>query len=195
MFDNGNVDNANGLGQALKRLQQSLNSRYGDRQETLPGHDRSAEAAHQTPADRTPPPLFSAASVDRRAYLTDCLLTLPNGRQVSYRGEQLCQDDHAVWLWLLAQVSCQSGERIEFSPRGALKAMGWGSSNVDQARLRHCLDRMQATLLRPAGRRHGSVVGLSLIEKCEWRPTPGGRSGRWRLWLTAEIQALFADLN
>lgn len=186
------------LDRALRRLEQTFSERTPAAGADT--HTLQASPSRLAPARRAPPPLFGSGCDERRVHLRDRLLCLDNGRVVRYRGEALQGDDRAVWQWLLLQ---QSRYR-EFAPRTLLKAMGWGSGPRDQRRLRHCLERMQATSLQPlsgtaercetpyrnpAG--GTAVVALSLIDRCEWRPTAGGRGGRWRVAIAADVRALF----
>ena len=190
------------LQQALRRLEQSFATRaakapkttsvsarmaFSDVQQTL---DLFADEEHDAH-----PPLFAAHAHLPRRYHDEQRVRLPSGKTVIYRGEALHQDDSAVWHQLLKLVRAQGGhERIEFSPRSILKAMGWGVSEHDKRRLRVCLERMQASYLALDSRDDETTLGLSLISRCEWRLSPAGRSGRWRVWIASEVQALFAGL-
>lgn len=179
------------LKQAMRRLQRSISGRHLSTGQAAAGAQLSLALVEQRAPDDIL--LFGPAGEQPRAFLRDRRVKLPNGRRATYRGEALRQDDWAVWSQLLDMLRRQAGERLEFAPRSLLKTMGWGNSVPDRCRLRDCLERMQATTLKNT--RAQPAVVLSMIERCEWLPSPGGRGGRWRVWIASEAQALFADLN
>ena len=193
----------NNLQHAMKRLEQSFAARSNT---DTPRSSAVAPSGDQLPLHLAPPvttssaktpPLFRTDIDDEpsRGYLRDRCVRLPSGTRISYRGEELRRDDWAVWGALSTAARQQNSERVEFAPRSLLKMMGWGVSVHDHNRLRACLERMQATSVKQCNDRPQPVVALSLIDKCEWRPSPTGRGGRWRVWIATEVQALFAERN
>ncbi len=137
-------------------------------------------------------PLFRRRSGNRRAYLEGVPLRLPNIGSVTYHGQELRDDDRAVWLQIVGHVNRRPRSPWIACPAGSmLRAMGWGISAFSRQRLRECLERMQATVLWFAGGQSRTTIpGVSLIEKCEWLPSKTGKSGHWRIWIDPEIRAL-----
>ncbi len=113
-------------------------------------------------------------------------------RRILYTGPQLSADDQTVFRWLLKLYRARPREEaIQFSVPGLLRSMGWGTGHTDRQRLQQCLLRLQSgTLLMvdPAGK---TRKNRSLIERAEWQTTPGGRSGRWQVWISPAVEALF----
>ena len=112
---------------------------------------------------------------------------------ITYRGEELRQDDLDVWLQLLHLARQQPlGEWVEFTAYGMLKALGWPNTGPNYQRLRACLSRLQATALRIQSRRLGRWMILSLVKECR-RTDENGQSGRWRVQVCKEMCQLFAE--
>ena len=188
------------LQNAMSRLERRFHQRQLSREEL---HSPRRHLRSVSPVAT----LFGGDAHATRHYHSGMFLDLPGGGKVSYRGQQLLRDDRAVWaqlreFWLNAPESAQS---LDFSPRTFLKAMGWGTSTRDQARLRDCLERMQATVLRFTARGVGNnkaaivpaatQLSRSMITCCEWRPSRGGQSGRWHVWIDEDVRALFAETS
>lgn len=152
-----------------------------------------AEARGDNPEAGVRSTLFNAQNRQRRSYLEGVPVIVKGVGRITYRGEELCGDDQAVWLQIMDRVRQQPrSDWVEFTPRSLLKAMGWGTSSHDHARLRDCLQRMQATALGVAHQDLVDGVSVSLIDKCEWLHPHAGKPGRWRVWIEPEMKALFA---
>jgi hypothetical protein len=137
------------------------------------------------------PNLFNHDSGKHRTYLKGVPVIVQGIGRITYRGQELRADDRAVWRQLLERARRKPREPwIDFSVRSMLRAMGWGGSSHDRARLRECLERMQATVLRIPGKISETTVQVSLIDKCEWLPSASGKTGRWRVWIEPQLRAL-----
>jgi hypothetical protein len=113
--------------------------------------------------------------------------------EITYRGEELRQDDHDVWLQLLHLARQQPlGEWVEFTAYSMLKALGWSNKGPNYQRLRTCLSRMKATALTIRSKRLGRGVMVSLVQKAEWQDEVGNRR-TWRVWIDREVYKLFAE--
>jgi hypothetical protein len=142
-----------------------------------------------TGAETVYPALFNTDTAKRRSYLKGVPILVEGIGRIIYRGQELRADDRAVWRQLVERARRQPGHPwLDFSARSILKAMGWGGSACDRARLRDCLERMQATVLRIPGATPETTVQVSLIDKCEWLPSRSGKTGRWRVWIEPQLR-------
>jgi hypothetical protein len=122
------------------------------------------------------------------------ILVVGEGR-ITYRGEELRQDDELVWMQVLHLAKQQPlGERVEFIAGNFLHALGWSTSGQSYQRLRTCLSRMQATSIQVHASRLGTGVSLSLIRMFEWRDANQSLD-RWRVWIEPAIYPLFSDVH
>ncbi len=176
----------------LDEIMNSLERRFQER--------RQARYAAQTQPDAIPESATRTALFSdqdrrrRRAYLQGVPMLVTGLGRITYRGQELRADDRDVWEQLMRRVGARPlGDWVEFTPTLMLKAMGWESGPRDQARLRACLERMQATSLNVCSRRLGRGVSASLICKLEWRQGRDGAEGCWRVWIEPEIKTLFGQ--
>lgn len=185
------------LSEALQRLENSIRERAAQRPAQHPGSAAQTQTIRRTidaNENMSQLPLFDLDKRAQRIYLKGESFAIPGIGAVSYRGQELRGDDWAVWSQIVA-LAKRSAEAnwISFSPFTLLKNLRWSNSRYDRMRLRACLERMQATVLRLPGKYPNSLISLSLIERCEWIPSPKGRSGCWRVKLDPEIKKRFID--
>ena len=172
------------LQDAMNRLEQRFSAR---------GARPSAAPPPATPGDDHRL-LFAASALDRRPYLESVPLHLPGVGPLIYRGQRLAADDRAVWRELLTRAARSPHESwLCFPSLGLLRAMGWGVGAHDRGRLRACLERLQAAWVRVPDSAPGSGSNLALIAGCQWQALPSGRSDRWRVQVSPEVQRLFAN--
>lgn len=184
------------LQDAVNRLGRSIAERTGQRFESTQHISPvGGQLALGLPGNSPKRPgwLFEPGAESPRVYLNARPVRLPAHEQALYSGPQLRSDDRAVWLQLV-QWRCLTGkDRLEFSSLSFLKALGWGHSRHDVLRLRTCLERLLATALRLREDHHMSST-RSLVHYCAWRRSPGGQSGRWQVWLDAELATRFEQM-
>ncbi|MFO1350336.1 MAG: plasmid replication initiator TrfA [Gammaproteobacteria bacterium] len=180
------------LQRALDKLGNSLAARAARRAaEVRPTADAAPPACANS---SKPTPLFTREAPEQRPYLEGVPLALRDGGVVAYRGPVLAADDQAVWsALLLLDRSAQQPEWVEFSPAAFLKLLGWGVNRHSCARLRACLERMQATALRIPGSDRAQGQCLPLIIGFAWQDTGVRVAGRWRVRIDAAVRALFDD--
>lgn len=155
-----------------------------------------SEAMRGVPNELVRSSLFSARDKrePRRTFRGEDLIVIGDGR-IHYRGEELRQDDETVWLHVLHLARLQPlGESVEFTPHAFLKAIGWGTSAKEYARLREHLSRMQATALSIYSSRLGKGCSVSLIRKFEYTDDTGQKLARWRVYIEPEMRILFGGL-
>ncbi len=113
---------------------------------------------------------------------------------ITYRGEELRQDDLDVWLQLLHLARQQPlGEWVEFSAYEMFKALGWPHGGASYRRLRTCINRMTATLIQITSKRLGRTIGVSLVRMFEYQDEAGRNLARWRVWIEKPMHSLFAE--
>lgn len=132
-----------------------------------------------------------------RSYRQQATICVIGEGRILYTGQELRQDDEDVWLQLMHLCRLQPlGEWVEFTAYSMLKALGWGTSTRDYARLRTCIDRLSATSLTVVSKRIERGIGLSLVRKFQWRDELGNRPlSRWRVWIEPEMKTLFGDVH
>ena len=130
-----------------------------------------------------------------RRYFKDEPIVVLGDCEISYRGEELRQDDLDVWLQLMhLQRGQVLGQWIEFTAHSLLKAMGWRTSKRDYEHLRRCLSRMQATAVAIHSKRLSAGLSVSLIEEFAWRDHHGSSLGQWRVLINPKMHKLFGDV-
>ena len=148
------------------------------------------------PNDMLRSALFNARNRrQKRVHFRDADITVVGDGRITYRGEELRQDDELVWLQALHLAREQPlGQRIEFTPYSFVKAVGWPIKGQSYERLKNCLSRMQATAVSIYSKRLNQGVSVSLIRKFAWKDK-NGRLDRWRVWIEPEMQQLFGNIH
>lgn len=142
--------------------------------------------------------IFSARSPSEPRFLIkgEQLASLSN-IQISYRGEDLRQDDSSVFMNLLHIARTQPlGNCVYFTGYSMLVDLRWGVNGPAYDKLKECIDRLSATsvtvIITINGKRH--AFGKSLVRSFEWRDevtkTP---MAQWRVTLEPEIVNLFSE--
>lgn len=177
------------LEQAVNRLGRSITARAS--------HSKIAEdvATQQAnlPLKSRKALLFEPGNRLHRPYLQAQVVYLPSRQQAVYSGPQLGSDDKAVWLQLLHWWQVTGQDQLEFSSLSFLKTLGWGQTRHDMQHLRICLERLQASCLR-IKKGPDMAIAYSLLQRCEWRRSPSGQSGRWKIVLEAELVPHFTSV-
>lgn len=141
-------------------------------------------------------PLYSARNRNiPRSYLKDVEISVIGGGRITYRGEELRQDDCKVMLHMIHLAKDLAiGEIVEFTAYAFCKAIGWPIGNRSYERLRASLRRMQATSLTIESDRLGSGISMSLIPYFEWKDA-GGIFKKYFIRLAPELVTLFGDVH
>ena len=115
--------------------------------------------------------------------------------RISYRGEELRQDDETVWLQLVHLARQHvAGQLVEFTAYSFCKDIEWSINSKSYDRLRECLRRMQATGLDVYSKRLERGVSLSMIPFFEYEDSETRKAlPRWRVRIAPELVELFGD--
>ncbi|WP_083781412.1 plasmid replication initiator TrfA [Nitrosococcus watsonii] len=137
--------------------------------------------------------LFSVKNKKQaRAYLEGVPIVVVGDGRISYRGQELRQDDEDVWLQIMHEAKARPlGKCVEFKPYALLKGVGWAIKGQSYQRLQISLERMVATALTVSSHRLGKSVTLPLIQK--FGRAHGG--GPWKVWISSEMVVLFGDVH
>lgn len=143
--------------------------------------------------------LFNARNrKQKREYLRSVDIAVIGGGRITYRGEELRQDDAAVWMHLIhLSKNTLIGELVAFTPYSFCKAIGWSICNASYQRLRECLSRMQATALAVRSQRIDGVWGgesMSMIPYFKWKE--GDETlAKYEVKLAPQLVELFGDVH
>lgn len=143
--------------------------------------------------------LFNARNRNqKREYLRSIEIAVIGGGRITYRGEELRQDDAAVWMHLIHLAKTTPiGELIAFTPYSFCKAIGWGIGGEKYKRLRESLSRMQATALAVRSQRIDGVWGgesMSMIPYFKWKE--GDETlAKYEVKLAPQLVELFGDVH
>lgn len=143
--------------------------------------------------------LFNARNrKQKREYLRSVEIAVIGGGRITYRGEELRQDDAAVWMHLIHLAKdIPIGELIAFTPYSFCKAIGWGIGGEKYKRLQECLSRMQATALAVRSQRIDGVWGgesMSMIPYFKWKE--GDETlAKYEVKLAPQLVELFGDVH
>lgn len=140
--------------------------------------------------------LFNARNRNiARQYLKDVDISVVGDGKITYRGEELRQDDCTVMLHMIHLAKGLAiGEVINFTAYSFCKAVKWPIGNRSYERLRASIRRMQATSLTIESTRLGSAVSISLIPYFEWKDA-GGIFKRYFVSLAPDLVTLFGDVH
>lgn len=123
------------------------------------------------------------------------IVVIGEGR-ITYKGEELRQDDETVWLQLIHLAKeYPLGQPVEFTPYAFCKAIGWPICKGSYERLRACLDRMQATALAVYSKRLKEGVSLSMIPVFAWQDEAKQTLKKYRVQVAPQLVELFGDLH
>lgn len=140
--------------------------------------------------------LFNARNrkTPRSMMKSEPVAVIGDGR-ISYRGEELRQDDETVWLQLVHLARQHvAGQLVEFTAYSFCKSVEWSINSKSYDRLRECLRRMQATGLDVYSKRLERGVSLSMIPFFEYEDSETRESlPRWRVRIAPELVELFGD--
>ena len=133
-------------------------------------------------------------SEPRAHYRTHKVIQTLAGYTITYKGEELRQEDEDVFLQLVHLARHHPlGEKVEFTAFSFLKELGWKKSVEGYDRLRSTLDRLQGTGLRITIEAGGSGgYQGALVRKFSWKDDADAPLTRWVVYLEQEIVKLFA---
>ena len=130
-----------------------------------------------------------------RAYMKDVEIAVIGDGSITYRGEELRQDDATVWMQMIHLAkSLPLGATVEFTAYSFCKAVKWPICNGSYERLRASLRRMQATSLAIYSNRLKEGVSMSMIPFFEWKDT-GKILKRYQVHLAPQLVSLFQDMQ
>jgi hypothetical protein len=138
--------------------------------------------------------LFNARNRNQpRRYLDGVVLAMLGKGRITYRGEELRQDDCTVWLQLVKfAAEIPLGAYVEFTPHAFCKAVGWTPTGDAYAHLRKCLSRLQATSLAFYAERTQVTISLSMIPEFCWQDLGTGKPlPRYKVKLAGQLAELF----
>jgi len=140
--------------------------------------------------------LFNARNrrTPRAMMKSEPIAIIGDGR-ITYRGEELRQDDETVWLQLVHLARRHVvGQLVEFTAYSFCKDIGWPIGKRSYDRLKESLRRMQATGLDVYSKRLDRGVSLSMIPFFEYEDSETQKSlPRWRVRIAPELVDLFGN--
>ena len=129
-----------------------------------------------------------------RQYLKDEDIYVIGDGSISYRGEELRQDDKLVWMQLIHLARLQPiGHPVTFMPYTLCQSLGWGRSKKDKERLLESLSRMQATSLKVKSSQLKEGFAESMIPFFFWCDKEGKESKGWQVVLAPGLVDLFNE--
>lgn len=176
------------IGKLLPAHERFKNVQRGEQLPFWPGEVRCAPNEFRRSA------LFNARNRNQpRRYLDGVVLAMLGKGRITYRGEELRQDDCTVWLQLVKfAAETPLGEYVEFTPHAFCMAVGWTPTGDAYAHLRKCLSRLQATSLAFYAERTQVTISLSMIPEFCWQDLGTGKPlPRYRVKLARQLAKLF----
>jgi hypothetical protein len=140
--------------------------------------------------------LFNARNHKQpRRFMRDAEIPTIGNCRITYRGEELRQDDELVWMHIVHLGKQQPlGRCIEFTPYSFVKAIGWPVKGDSYERLKKCLRRMTATAVSFQSERLGVGLCVSLVRRFAWQDEEQGVSlKKWQIWIEPEMHTLFNE--
>jgi hypothetical protein len=140
--------------------------------------------------------LFNARNrKNPRAMMKSEPIAIIGDGRITYRGEELRQDDETVWLQLVHLARQHvAGQLVEFTAYSFCKDIGWTIGKRSYDRLKESFRRMQATGLDVYSKRLDRGVSLSMIPFFEYEDSETQKSlPRWRVRIAPELVDLFGN--
>jgi hypothetical protein len=139
--------------------------------------------------------LFNARNRNQpRRYLDGVVLAMLGKGRITYRGEELRQDD-CDGLAAAGEIRRRNPARRTTSssrPHAFCKAVGWTPTGDAYAHLRKCLSRLQATSLAFYAERTQITISLSMIPEFCWQDLGTGKPlPRYKVKLASQLAELF----
>lgn len=129
-----------------------------------------------------------------RVYLKQYEIAVLGSGKITFTGEELRQDDETIWLQLIHLAKERPlGNTVDFTPFSLCKAVGWTIDGRSYARLRQCLDRMQATSLSVYSTRLKEGVSLSMLPAFRWCDQAGKALKQYQVKVAPELVTLFGE--
>ena len=139
--------------------------------------------------------LFAARDAETpRIYFDDLRVASLSNIELTYRGQELRQEDAAVFMQLLHFArEVPLGIVVEFTGRKMLQDLGWSTNSKAYERLRKSIDRMTATSIKVKMtiKSETSGYGGSIIRNFRWKSDAGEPLTKWQVWMDPEIISLF----
>lgn len=136
----------------------------------------------------------SVAKEEAREYLKNAPVASYSNYAISYRGEELRQDDASVFMQLLHLArQHEVGDRVYFTAFSMIKSLGWGMNGETYKRLRECIERLAANTVKIQIKDQTAGYGKSLVRAFYWKDDASGESlSSWCVEFEPEIVVLFA---
>lgn len=137
--------------------------------------------------------LFSVKKSDVREFVDIVVASLSNYR-ITYRGEELQQDDLSVWLSIvnLARERPMS-DSIYFSGYSLVKDLGWRMHSDSYARAESSIKRLKVTGLTISSPDGNEQYTGSLIREYAFKADDGSGMSRWMVRFEPKVSALFME--
>ena len=137
--------------------------------------------------------LFSVKKSDVREYVDIVVASLSNYR-ITYRGEELQQDDLSVWLSLinLARERPMS-DSIYFSGYSLVKDLDWRMHSDSYLRAEGSIKRLKVTGLTISSPDGNEQYTGSLIREYAFKADDGAGNSRWMVRFEPKVSALFME--
>lgn len=142
--------------------------------------------------------LFNARNKNqKRAYLRDVDIAVIGEGRITFRGEELRQDDETVWLQLVHMFKGMHPDSvIEFTPYSFCKAVKWPVKGQSYKRLVECLNRLQATSLKIYSRRLNKGISFSMLPRFEWEDAATGQPlPKYKVVMHTELARLYSGMH
>ena len=156
-----------------------------------------ADAMRCMPNEIVRSALFNARNhKQRRVYFEDVEIAVIGEGRISFRGQELRQNDQTVWLQLIHLAKLQPlGDVVEFTPYSFCKSIGWAIDGRNYARLQECLTRMQATSLSIYSSRLKKSISLSMIPEFTRQDENGRALSHYQVQVAPELVELFGNIH
>lgn len=143
---------------------------------------------------RTPASSDSTEATSTREYLRNVPIASLSNYKITYRGEELRQDDASVFMQLLHLArTFPMGAKVPFTAYSMIKSLGWGVSGLTYKRLRECIERLSANTVKIQMTDGSAGYGKSLVRSFAWKDDASGETlSNWVVEFEPEILALFA---
>lgn len=132
---------------------------------------------------------------EARAYLKNTTIASYSCYNITYRGEELRQDDASVFMQLLHLArQFPVGDRVNFTAYSMIKSLGWSMGGDTYKRLRECIERLAANTVKIQVKDHSRGYGKSLVRAFYWKDDNSGEAlTHWSVEFEEEIVDLFGD--
>lgn len=138
--------------------------------------------------------LFGTGSAGKRAFIKGETVASLSNYIITYKGEELRQDDLSVWMALISMARrSRIGDMLFFTGYELITDLGWRMHSDTYARVKESISRLKANELRIEMKNRSAGYSGSLIREYAWDARDSDGNDKWMVRFESQIADLFQE--